>query len=105
MSNCIWNETPYDMFIRPTIFNNQNCYMVGILDATVNNLNIYLKESNLQKSMLLGYISHNIKTPLNRIKMFLDSFSMINSQTQELDPRDDTRSIKSEGEIDFRETS
>jgi signal transduction histidine kinase len=29
--------------------------------------------------MLLGYISHNIKTPLNRIKMFLDSFSLHNS--------------------------
>lgn len=24
--------------------------------------------------MILGYISHNIQTPLNRIKMYLDSF-------------------------------
>lgn len=103
VSNCLWNDTPYDMFIRPTKFNNQNCYMVGILDATVKNMNIYLKESNLQKSMLLGYISHNIKTPLNRIKMFLDSFSLNNTQTQDFEMRDDTKSIKSEGEVDFRE--
>ena len=83
INNCLWNNTPYEIFIRPTVFHNQQCFVVGIIDATVRNLNVFLKGSNLQKTMILGYISHNIQTPLSRIKMYLDTFKWTYNKEKE----------------------
>ena len=86
INNCLWDSTPLELFIRPTSFHNADCFLVGAVDATVRNMNLFLQGSNQQKTSILGYISHNIQTPLNKIKHYLDSLQggrRLNEQVEE----------------------
>lgn len=71
--NNILHNRVYEIFGVPVSHKGKPCILIGIVDETIKNHKIFLEDSNNYKDNLLAYISHNLKTPLNHIFMFLQS--------------------------------
>ena len=75
IENAKFDGKAYEIFFTRVNFHNKNCFLMGIIDATVKNQKVVLEDANQFKTQILGYISHNLKNPLTGISAFLDTFS------------------------------
>jgi signal transduction histidine kinase/CheY-like chemotaxis protein len=70
--NVAYNDKTFDMFVISVDFQNKYCFLMGIIDSTTKNQNLFLEDLNLYQNKILGYISHNLKTPLTFILNYLE---------------------------------
>lgn len=71
IENIIIENKVCELFVDKVTFQNKPCILLGLLDVSIKSHKVFLEDSNIYKDKILGYISHNLNTPLNGIFNFL----------------------------------